>query len=62
MLGNDFFMPEETHILLSEFTKLTGINCITNTKRGIYVILTKQQIDIQFVVYKQDWEKCNENI
>ncbi len=45
MLGNDFF-PENVHILLSAFVKETGIDCITDLSRDIYVILTSQQIDI----------------
>ncbi len=49
MLGNDFF-KHDCHILLNAFVKITGINCITDLSRDIYVILTKQSIEIIKVV------------
>jgi len=45
-IGNDFFESGDTHLLLSKFVKLTGIDCITDLSRDIYVILTKKQIEI----------------
>jgi hypothetical protein len=54
-IGNDFF-PDDYHILLSEFVKLTGINCIKDSKRDIFVILDKKYITIEKVVHEQDDE------
>ena len=46
MIGNDFFNNNDVHLLLTAFVKETGIDCITDLSRDIYVILTAQQIDI----------------
>lgn len=56
-IGNDFFDGNETHILLNKFIELSGINCIKDSKRGIYVILAKRFIDIKSVVHEQEWEE-----
>ena len=52
-IGNDFFNGDETYILLNKFIELTGIDCITDTKRDIYVVLSKKQIDIEMI---EDYE------
>lgn len=46
MIGNDFYSPKTTFYLLAEFTELTGIDCITDLKYGIHVILNKSQIKV----------------
>lgn len=46
MIGNDFFEPESTYLLLKEFFKQTGHNCITDEKRGIIVMLRKSDFEI----------------
>jgi hypothetical protein len=56
-IGNDFYERNETHILLDAFVKLTGINCIKDSERGIYVILAKRFIEIKSVVHEQEWEE-----
>lgn len=60
-LGNDFFDPEDTHILLNAFVKMTGINCITDSERGIYVILDKSYINIISTIHEQEWTEKIEN-
>lgn len=54
VIGNDFFDGKDTHILLKKFVKMTGIDCFTDSKRGIYVILTKRQIEIQSVTHEEE--------
>jgi hypothetical protein len=52
ILGNDFFKGKDTHILLKEFIKITGINCIRKkfTEHSIWVILDEKDIEITKVV------------
>ena len=45
-IGNAFYDSEDTYILLSEFVKETGFNCITDLKHGIYVMLRKTDFEI----------------
>lgn len=45
-IGNDFFDPKDTHILLSRFVEITGFDCIRDKELGIYNILTKKQINV----------------
>lgn len=53
-IGNDFYSPEDTYILLKRFAELTGYNCIVNKELGIYNILTVDQITIKKINY--EWE------
>lgn len=52
-MGNDFFDGYEA-ILLEGFKKLTGVDCITDTERDIYVVLDKSQINITKVIHEQE--------
>ena len=55
-IGNDFFNKDDTHILLSKFAEITGIDCIRNEKFGIWNILTKTQINIIAHKTMEDYE------
>jgi hypothetical protein len=50
-IGNDFYSPEDTHLLLKKFIEITGYDCVVNKERGIWVILSKQQLTIKRVSY-----------
>ncbi len=52
ILGNDFFKGKDTHILLKEFIKITGINCIRKkfTEHSIWVMLDEKDIKITKIV------------
>ena len=45
-IGNDFFPGKSVASLLRKFALITGIDCITDKERDIYVILTASQIRI----------------
>ena len=45
-IGNDFFPGSSVKLLLNKFVKETGINCITDSERDIFVILRKSDLEI----------------
>jgi len=53
-IGNDFFQPKDTHLLLSKWVKLGGFDTVYVKERNIYIILTKQQIHIKNVINSED--------
>jgi hypothetical protein len=53
-IGNDFYDGSDCYIQLREFKRATGIDCITDLSRDIYVVLDKNQITIQKVVHEQE--------
>ena len=56
-IGNDFYSPENTYILLRKFKKLTGINCITDKKYRIYVMMDNRDIEILKVITLEEMEE-----
>jgi len=52
VIGNDFFRGKYSHILLKEFTNLTGFNCLQKkfTEHSIWVMFDENDIDILKIV------------
>ena len=55
LIGNDYFYPEDTHLLLKKFTHITGINCIYDPDRDIHVMLNKNDIIVTNKEFVKDF-------